>query len=193
MKQVTNTENKPRPEWLMGGNPQAIEAQEAQGQKELVESSQLPSKCNYPSIKIDIIKQYEAMGIKVIGQTKGDEMFLDVVLPAGWKKKGTGHSMWSELLDDKNRIRATIFYKAAFYDRDSFINFEYRYVATRKYLGRGEGAKIAPKYYCVTDCGEDIFKTKITEEYEDAVLEMQAQDFLKENFPNHKDLNAYWD
>jgi len=50
-----------------------------------------------------------------------------VELPIGWKKRSTGHSMWNDLVDDKGRVRATFFYKAAFYDRDAFINFERRY------------------------------------------------------------------
>lgn len=45
-KKVKNTAKNPRFEWLFGGNPNAIEAQEQQGQKELLESSQLPIKVN---------------------------------------------------------------------------------------------------------------------------------------------------
>ncbi len=86
MDKVTNTSKRPRLEWLMGGNPNAIEAQEAQGQKELVNSSQLPSKVNSPR-GVNIEEQYALMGIKVIGKTQGDELFLDVELPNGWKKE----------------------------------------------------------------------------------------------------------
>lgn len=119
---ITNTENSPRPEWLMGGNPNAIEAQEKQGQDELTakrEICQLPAKINpngWPE------HEYPKLGIEVIGRTKGDNLFFDVRLPKGWEIKPTAHSMWSELVDETGKERASIFYKAAFYDREAFIN-----------------------------------------------------------------------
>lgn len=83
-KKVTNTAKTPRFEWLFGGNPNAIEAQEAQGQKELLESSQLPIKVNSPR-EINIDEQYASMGVKVVEKTGEDELFLTVKLPSGWK------------------------------------------------------------------------------------------------------------
>ena len=35
--------------------------------------------------------------------------------------------MWSNLVDKQERVRATIFYKAAFYDRNAFLNVSQRY------------------------------------------------------------------
>ena len=119
---ITNTAKKPALGWLFGGNPGAIEAQEAQGQKELTESSKLPVKVNSPR-GANAADKYNEMGIKVIGQDDGDELFLNVVLPDGWKLKPTDQSMWSKLVDSKGQEVASIFYKAAFYDRDAFINF----------------------------------------------------------------------
>ncbi len=104
-----------------------IEGQEKRGQSELVNSCQLPSRHGGHGKDGSAFEQYEKMGIKVIGLTKGDTMFAEVELPEGWKKRGTGHSMWNELVDDKGRVRATFFYKAAFYDRDAFIHFERRF------------------------------------------------------------------
>lgn len=114
-----------------------IPAQERRGQSELINSTdkdnvfnlcQLPSKWNTgKENSLALKEQYEAMGIKVIGDSKGDKLFLDVELPIGWQIKNTDHSMWNELVDDKGRVRATFFYKAAFYDRDAFINFDRRY------------------------------------------------------------------
>lgn len=102
MSKATNTSKNPMFGWLMGGNPGAIEAQEAQGQKELVNSSQLPVKVN-GHLNVDIKDQYALMGIKVIDYTKGDTLFFDTILPEGWKKQSTDHSMWSKLIDDKGR------------------------------------------------------------------------------------------
>ncbi len=195
MNKVTNTSENQMFGWLMGGNPGAIEAQEAQGQRELVESSQLPAKVN--SRSINIIEQYALMGIAVIGETKGDKLFLDVELPKGWKLESTDHSMWSRLVDDKDRERASIFYKAAFYDRDAFVNFSTRY----NWSGNLE--KDGYVSYIVKDnsTGKIIFETEsVSKDYERAdyfkeqdMLHDQCKQFLKDNFPKHQDVNAYWD
>lgn len=119
---ITDTSKKQHPEWLFGMNPGAIEAQEAQGQKELVQSSQLPAKVNSP-YGINAADKYKELGITVVDKTDGDRLFLDVVLPDGWAIKPTDHSMWSHLVNENGEEVASIFYKAAFYDRDAFINF----------------------------------------------------------------------
>lgn len=100
-------------ELLILGNPAAIESQEARGQSQLVESQQLPRKG---------IEALEKLGVKVIHRHGHDSLFCDVELPQGWTKRATDHSMWSELVDDKGQVVASIFYKAAFYDRDAFIS-----------------------------------------------------------------------
>ena len=47
---------------------------------------------------------FEAMGIVIIGPTKNDPLFVDVRLPAEWKKRATGHSMHnSHRAPDGNR------------------------------------------------------------------------------------------
>lgn len=123
---INNTSKNPHPEWLMGGNPNAIEDQELKGQQELVNSSQLPSQLNSSSDKSDkdAEEAYTRMGIKVLGHSPGDDLFLDVDLPSGWKIVPTDHAMWSKLIDDAGKVRASIFYKAAFYDRKAGINIE---------------------------------------------------------------------
>lgn len=142
-----------------------IPAAEARGQMELVNSSQLPSKMNsYSKDNSKLLEIYEKLGIKVLGQSKGDNLFLDVVLPEGWKKRGTSHSMWNELVDDKGRVRATFFYKAAFYDRDAFINFNKRYgFSTITYLPQEEKGHyekqlvevLNPNYKEINEADED--------------------------------------
>lgn len=119
MKHVRNTsKSEIHPEWLMGGNPDAIEDQEARGQEELCNSSQLPRTDGYKDVRGD----YERLGIKVIGKTKDNDLFYDVVLPEGWKINPTEHSMWSDLVDDKGEKVAGVFYKAAFYDRRAIVD-----------------------------------------------------------------------
>ncbi len=129
-RKITNTAKEAYSNPIIGFvNALNIPAQESRGQRELVNSCQMPAKNNsYGSNKRSVTDQYKLMGIKVSEtQDKNDDLFLEVELPEGWKKEATDHSMWSNLLDHKGRRRASIFYKGAFYDRDAFINFETRY------------------------------------------------------------------
>ena len=120
LMKITNTSKKPRPEWLMGGNPKGIEAQEAEGQRELCNSSQLPKTDGYKDVKLE----YEKLGIKIIGETKDDDIWYDVILPEDWKIEPTNHKMWSKLLNNKRKEIGDIFYKAAFYDRSCHIHLK---------------------------------------------------------------------
>ena len=99
-----------------GGVSGAIEVQEAQGQRELVGSTQLPTK-----ISPDDRKAMVEAGVVFGDVTPGDKLFCQATLPSGWVKRATDHSMWSELVDASGKVRASIFYKAAFYDRSAFI------------------------------------------------------------------------
>jgi hypothetical protein len=63
------------------------------------------------------------------GLRGSDDLFQVVILPPGWKKEATSHSMWNNLVDDRGLVRATFFYKAAFYDRDAFLNLSRRFRA----------------------------------------------------------------
>lgn len=90
-KKVLNTEKHDRlPLTLLGINPKAIERQEQEGQKQLVEKHhQLPRTCNHPA-GINAISQYHKMGIKTFVPTKDDELlFVGVKLPIYWEIKPT--------------------------------------------------------------------------------------------------------
>ena len=112
---ITDTTLNPRFDWLYGQAPSEIEAQERKGQKELEQAQQLPRR----TARGDAAENYNRMGIDVI--EGNDPIFITVRLPHKWRIVPTNHSMWSDLVDNKNRKRARIFYKAAFYDRSSHI------------------------------------------------------------------------
>jgi len=114
MSKITNTSKNPNPEWVLGGNPRAIERQEAAGQRELESSDVLPTECSE-----DDRKALEAAGVVFGSKVAGDDIFTHVTLPAGWKKQRTDHSMYTDLIDSDGKKRASIFYKAAFYDRNA--------------------------------------------------------------------------
>lgn len=109
---------------LMGnremGTVKGILASEKAGQDTLVNSDILPREIGH--MKSDSKAELESLGIQVTGVH--DDLFYTVVLPDGWYKTGTDHSMWSELFDENGKQRASMFYKAAFYDRRAFIRIE---------------------------------------------------------------------
>lgn len=188
----------------------AIENQEKRGQRAVVTNKRLPKATNYCSgyqSKNDTDftrQQYEKMGIKIIDDY--DDLFWNVQLPEGWDIKATSHPMWNELLDDKGRKRASFFYKAAFYDRDAFTNFETRYTTyvdhTADYAEVGyESWCKSPTIGHVKDCGEIIYSTaakdsfddyRIQDEVEKSIKE-ELENYMTEHYPDYKDVNAYWD
>lgn len=195
-KPVTNTATEEKNVgWLMGGNPNAIEAQEARGQRELESSTQLPSEgSNDPA--------WAKMGVIFGEPTRGDPLFRSATLPAGWTKKATDHSMWLKLYDEKGRERARIFYKAAFYDRKAHIRPTRRFDARSVYV---EGRGLDHLQYEVTDCARQVFVTDVVfqkcetpEDWEKAreIEKVQRQaciDWVSSRFPQWEDAAAHWD
>lgn len=94
------------------GSSDYITGMEAQGQRQLVESEQLP-------IDTGGDEMYEALGFTFGDAT--DELFRSATMPAGWSKHATDHAMWWKITDERGRERASAFYKAAFYDRRAFM------------------------------------------------------------------------
>jgi hypothetical protein len=102
--------------------PGGIERQERQGQAQFVASQQLPRKFNgHP----DGRQVLEGFGFRY--GINADELFVNVQFPEGWVKQGGNHAMWSTVVDEQGRTRLSIFYKAAFYDTDAFINISRRF------------------------------------------------------------------
>jgi hypothetical protein len=94
-----------------------IEAQEAQGQRELLASTTLPS-------DIDDQNAFEALGFTFGPPVEGDPLFREATLPEGWKREGSEHAMWSYIVDARGIRRVNVFYKAAFYDRRAHMGLE---------------------------------------------------------------------
>lgn len=177
-----------------------IEAQEAQGQRDLVASTQLP---------VDGTRGQEdvwaAIGVQLLPEQEGD-IFRGAVLPAGWEKRATDHSMLSELVDAQGRKRAAIFYKAAFYDRSAHVRLECRFGAREDYDAPDGIAR-----WLVTDAcnpGTPAWQVEFTvpSEKQDfpaygkafCALEREhgsrggARAWLDEHYPDHQDPAAYW-
>jgi len=177
----------------------SIEAMEAAGQKELVNSEQIPVDCPLKDVAA-LTKAGVTFGRVEDGE---DSILRRAVLPDGWKKVPTRHPMWSDLQDEKGRIRANIFYKAAFYDRKAHIRAVPRYVVDLDLLGTS-GKCLAR----VKDKDAVLFETPVFEQepYPDPgspawgtfkdcmkLANEAASAWLDANYPEWKDISAYWD
>ena len=136
-----------------------------------------------------------------------DDLSRFVIIPEGWSLERDINPYWTLLKDKKDRERASIFYKGAFYDRGSFIRLLPRYYAAdipERYLsGVTPKEKVSYEivlqgnwYGVVRDGKKVIFKTnpiKGPSFNERDGLRKQGEDWLDQNFPLWKDKNAYWD
>lgn len=184
-----------------------IEAQEARGTQQLAESSVLPSDglvanktTGDPSTN-----WAKKCGIKILGLVANDPLFVNVELPAGWRQQCTDHGMHNDLLDDKGRRRAGIFYKAAFYDRRASIRPEARFHPT---YGAPENFEDRRCWPLVTDGGKEIWRGAILEpgpppwdhdgKYPDSRQTEKATDLAEQwlvdnGYPDYCDPAAYWE
>jgi hypothetical protein len=182
--------------FLAASTPGGIEAQEARGQKEFVSNEVLPKEMLHGTTK----EQFESLGFEF--GDDADDLFINVKFPAGWVKKATDHSMWSDLLDEKGRKRASIFYKAAFYDRSAHISLNKRYSYSHQpednYLSdmSYEDRKDGNWYGVVTDCDDVIYKTEPVKNCgweEPDKLRDEAKIWLVKKYPDYENVLAYWD
>ncbi|MCV7255300.1 hypothetical protein H7J86_24355 [Mycobacterium hackensackense] len=113
MPDITNTSAQPATDHFAGsvvlGTDAYITGMEAEGQRQLVNSDKLPAEADWP--------EFEALGFVKGDPVPGDDLFVTATLPAGWKREGSDHAMWSHIVDERGIRRVGIFYKAAFYDR----------------------------------------------------------------------------
>lgn len=162
---------------LSGGD---ILAQEKQGQTEMVHSDVIPSKGTEnihdsywegnTRIQKDKTKreEFEALGFVFGELVEGDEMFTKVTLPEGWSRQGSTHAMWSHIVDERGIPRVSIFYKAAFYDRDAFCDI--------LNVGRETASKFIwslPEDPDYLDAKTEWFPKLTEDELEDAIAELE--------------------
>ncbi len=176
---------------MMAGTPDAIVASEAAGQETLVNSEILPVDMNGHT-KAEIT---EKTGIKF--GDMADDIFINATLPEGWTKKASEHSMHNDLLDDKGRVRANIFYKAAFYDRHADMYFKPFYSVGGDYE-KHEVKVLNASGDVIKDFGavdipdhNDPGWGEKFDEYRK--LQKTAKAYLGETYPDHADVFAYWE
>lgn len=136
-----------------------------------------------------------------------DDIFMEARLPEGWKKV-MDEGRWLYLKDEYGRRRASITYKAAFYDRHARMSFK-TYLSTRCLVYEGS---MSDKYRfnrmqnCrlqIIDADDNIlYDTGCIEvPYEkDPNIRIYAHDIARRKavlykdkyFPEHKKAPAYW-
>lgn len=173
-----------------------IEDMEREGAEQLAASSKLPTKGSDAP-------EWKEMGV-IFGEVDPkDPLFREVRLPEGWRVMRTNHSMWNELRDGLGRVRAKMFYKAAFYDRSAHVHLNQRYYVKRQYKDENSSEFRQPTRYVVMDevTQQPIFETEFHDyvspdarppgvssesDYEEALA------WLKTNRPDWENAAAYW-
>lgn len=170
--------------FLAAVTPGGIEAQERAGPVAFVSNTTLPKDMNFANVR-ETLKQ---MGITLGAEV--DDLFVKAQLPDGWTKRATDHAMWSDLVDEKGRKRAAIFYKAAFYDRNAHMGLCLRYRCDC-YEPCDDG------YATVVKDGNTTMQVIGAREKGDYRLGKehynQAVDWLDSHYPDWKNPLAYWE
>ena len=182
---------------IVQGPSKAIQQQEASGQDSLVESDTLPTDMTC-SDGYDPKRVLESVGMKFLGPVEDDELFQYVEPPKGWKKVKTDHPLWSKLIDDRGRKRASIFYKAAFYDRSAYMIILRRFNLRLDYKREEKEGIVVVN---VTDCGEKIYTTEPIplpanekkRRKAEKKAEKNARKWLNKHYPGWENPAAYWD
>lgn len=102
-------------ERLMSGHPFGIEAQEAQGGREMANASTLPAVVRPGRA------EFETLGFAFGEPVEGDDLFVHATLPEGWKRQAHT-ALWTYIVDERGIQRVAMFYKAAFYDRHAHMS-----------------------------------------------------------------------
>lgn len=178
---------------LTGSSEGLIERQEAREQAIACGDGtrvQIGLECMTPSGK----ETLEQFGVQFTGEHDG--VLQKVVLPEGWKLKPTSHSMWSDLVDDKGRVRAACFYKGAFYDRVAHYSVEFRYSPDVEYKDYGTYADGEPNCRATVKdraTGERLVTCE-WKTYADGKADRQAcRAWLDEHHPAWTHPAAYWE
>jgi len=207
-KVVTNTSKMIKEDPLMAiaflkGGIDSTPAQERNGQMELINSDTIPTKFNGRENKdAELIK----MGFKLGKVVESDPIFRYCELPTGWKKERGENPLWTYILDENGNQRMSVFYKAAFYDREAFFNLIRRFFVAsdfadddsldKQYMIRDKANEDKPLLVTGFNCrqadypDDDDGKRAYYRKCDAISEEMDAK--LKTYFPNHKDPLAYW-
>lgn len=165
--------------------PFGIEAQEMDGQHDLLSRDIMPRRLRPGR------EAFEKVGF-VFGKF-ADDLFIEAKMPEGWTKKATDHALHSEILDGHGRKRGSLFYKAAFYDREAYASLSCRY-GIRSCDVEGDDGKCELAVWDYAD-GKPVHSAGQGEPHDYAKLDdlrSAASSWLEEQFPDNRNPLAYW-
>lgn len=100
------------------GSTRYIEGMEEAGQRQLLESTVIPTRMLHGCTEQTLLD----LGFELGPEVDGDPLFREARLPAGWSRQSGEHTMWSYLVDGSGKRRVAMFYKAAYYDRGAHLS-----------------------------------------------------------------------
>lgn len=181
---IENTAKRPGELHVLGalsdGPDGYITGMEADGQRQIVNSDRLPTRVQ----DRDGDQAYLAVGFTFGEPDPEDRMFRPATLPAGWAREGSSHSMWSYIVDQHGRRRVSIFYKAAFYDRDAFMGLQTPYAYFNSLLYE-DGSPILDDEWITPQVADEALAAIRDRQHADAA---QAREFASR--PGER--NEYW-
>lgn len=148
--------------------------------------------------------QLTALGFKF--KDNGDKLMLDVVTsPNGWYAESCSDNYyWTYWYDEQKRLRASIFYKSAFYDNNASWSLTRRISVYHKY-GNSTKGEDTIQFFVVAAIAKNksiaLFNTKVipytrTEKYDWNLYtegKQQAENWMEKEYSKHADVFAYWD
>ncbi len=176
-------------------NPKVIEQDEDRGSAQLVASEVLPKS---DTRTWEILK---SMGIKLGKDVPGDPIFVYAELPEGWsKKRSEKDSRGSYIVDSEGRNRASIFYKAASYDRFASISPISRYSIQLDYDRCETENEAIYRIEDYTGVIHEMDPVKLPDKKTNGVLRIEERDkaqciaitWMDENYPDWNNHIAYW-
>ena len=180
------------------GEKNPIEYMEKKGQEEVVYSTRLAKKMR-PSRE-----DWEELGFE-FEDIEGDRVLVNAKMPEGWSIRPTDNSYWTEIVDANGLRRGSMFYKAAFYDRDAHMDLEPRYGIRSRYTTSKDGLGETRTIIFGNDQEELFVAGSVTHrrgesdevwskkyKKEEALREI-AKQWADENYPDWRSEKAYWD
>lgn len=163
--------------------PSGIEAQEKAGQLAALEKQTLPIELSPPR------STWESLGF--VFHEPVDALHISVTFPAGWTKRATDHSMWTDIMDAEGRKRGAIFYKAAFYDRSASAHLSARFSVT-KYAEYS----VTQLKTVIRDAANKAESIVGIRDQTDHNLgdqhEAEAREWLNQHYPDWRNPISYW-
>ena len=179
----------------MNGEQNVIENMEKEGQERAVANCMMAKEME-PSKK-----EWEQLGFRFI-DIPDDDVLCKAVLPEGWSIRPTDHSMWSDIYDNNNLKRGSMFYKSSFYDRKAHMSLMTRYRVHKEYIDEDYNkteiyfGSDDEKLFVVgqVNISDDDPRDVILEKY-DQQREMEeiARQYGDENYPDWRSVHAYWE